>query len=71
MDSKGKKMQMALRVAKYALHSDTDSPTVLQLKWVILSTNDQCGAHVLRRVDLHFSGLQTGQRTTGTPLYLR
>jgi len=70
MASKGKKMQMGFcAAAKYALHSDTYSPAVAFRKAGKLSTNHQCGAHVLRREDLHFSGLQPCQRTTGTPLY--
>ena len=37
---------------------------------IIISTNYQCAAHVLRREDLQFYGAQPDQRTTGTPLFL-
>ena len=36
---------------------------------IIISTNHQCTAHVLRREDLQFYGAKPDQRTTGTPLY--
>jgi len=43
---------------------------LLQLfaKLVNYSTNHQCGAHVLRREDLHFSGLQPDRGHGRTPL---
>lgn len=69
--ARGRKCKWAfLRVAKYALHSDTDFTGCASAKAGNSLTDHQCAAHVLRREDLHFSGLQPDGRTTDTPLYL-
>jgi hypothetical protein len=51
----GKKANRPCGSAKYALHSDTASSAVAFRKAGNHSTNHQCGAHVLRCVDLLFS----------------
>ncbi len=73
MASKGKKMQMGffVRLLNMRCTLIPISPAVAFRKAGNHSTNHQCGAHVLRREDLHFSGLQTCQRTAGTPMNLR
>jgi len=63
-------MQMGFcAVAKYALHSDTNSPAVAFRKAGTLSTNHQCAAHVLRREDLQFSALKPDRGHGLTPLF--
>lgn len=54
--------------AKYALHSDTAFPAVLQLKLDHIK-NLSVWSACFKAGDLHFYGAQTDQRTTGTPLY--
>jgi hypothetical protein len=66
----GVKCKWGCAAAKYALHSDAFLPAVAFRKAGNHSTNNQCVAHVLRRKDLQFYGMQPDQRTAGTPLYL-